>query len=70
MESGSTRVELDSLKVNDEQLAGRVRLLEKMMDTRSSPLWKRVLFRLDGWPSWPTVATDPAWRPWRRWWQS
>lgn len=66
----STRAELDSLRINDEQLAGRVRHLEKMMDTRATPLWKRLVFRLDGWPSWVVVAERPAWRPWRRWWRS
>jgi hypothetical protein len=64
------RAELNSLKFNDEQLAGRIRKLEKMMDTRSSPLWKRVMFRLDGWPTWCIVADKPSWRPWRRWWRS
>ena len=61
---------LASLQINQEQLAGRVRLLEKMLDTRATPLWKRWLFRLDGWSSWPTVDTAPAWRPWRKWWRS
>lgn len=66
----SVRAEIDSLLVNVEQLAARVRYLEKTLDTRDSPLWKRAVFRADGWPSWPTVAREPAWRPWRRWWTS
>jgi hypothetical protein len=61
---------LASLEFNDEQLAGRVRTLEKMMDTRATPLRRRVVFRLDGWPSWAVVAEQPAWRPWRKWWMS
>jgi hypothetical protein len=61
---------LKSLKFNDEQLAGRVRMLEKMIDTRATIWWKRALFRLDGWPPWYVVAEIPAWRPWRRWWVS
>lgn len=64
------RAELKSLQFNDQQLAARVRHLEKMMDTRATPLWKRTLFRIDGWPSWPYVVQEPAWRPWRRWWKS
>lgn len=64
------RAELDSLAFNDQQLAGRVRALEKMLDTRATPLWRRVVFRLDGWPPWPVVADKPQWRPWRRWWRS
>jgi hypothetical protein len=47
------------LKFNDAQLADRVRLIEKMIDTRATPLWKRVVFRLDGWPGWVTVAENP-----------
>lgn len=62
--------EIESLKINRDQQAGRIRLLEKMMDTRRTPLWKRIIFRIDGWPSWPHVDTAPAWRPWRRWWTS
>jgi hypothetical protein len=61
---------LESLAFNDQQLAGRVRRLEKMIDTRSTALWRRVLFRLDGWAAWHVVAERPAWRPWRRWWRS
>lgn len=61
---------VESLEVNVAQQAGRIRLLEKMLDTRSTPLWRRVVFRLDGWPSWTTVAAAPAWRPWRRRWKS
>lgn len=57
-------------EVNIKELQRQVRHLEKIVDTMSSPLWKRVLFRLDGWPSGWTVATAPAWRPWRRWWRS
>ena len=63
-------MEMESLKVNQDQHAYRIRLLEKMLDTRATPLWKRILFRLDGWPSWTTVVATPAWRPWRKWWTS
>lgn len=51
-------------------LQRRVRYLEKVLDTRNTPLWKRILFRIDGWPTWTVVAAKPAWRPWRRWWRS
>jgi hypothetical protein len=63
----SVRAELDSLAFNDEQLAGRVRTLEKLIDTRATPTWKRLWFRLDGWPPWYVLGVEPAWRPWRRW---
>jgi hypothetical protein len=61
---------INSLRLNVDQLAGRIRHLEKMLDTRATPFYRRVVFRLDGWPSWPYVALRPAWRPWRRWWRS
>jgi hypothetical protein len=66
----SVRAEIDSLKFNDEQLAGRVRLIEKMIDTRATRWYKRLVFRADGWPPWYVVAANPQWRPWRRWWRS
>lgn len=57
---------LESLEFNYRQLAGRVRLLEKMLDTKATPLWKRVWFRIDGWPAWYHVAAQRQWRPWHR----
>lgn len=66
----SYRAEVESLWFNVDQQADRIRMLEKMLDTRATPLWKRILFRVDGWPSWSIVAKNPAWRPWRRWWTS
>lgn len=48
-------------------LADRIRTLEKQIDTHGSPWWKRILFRIDGWPAWWVVAARPAWRPWHRW---
>lgn len=51
-------------------LEQRIRFLEKQIDTLGTPLWRRVLFRLDGWGPWYRVAPAPAWRPWRRWFTS
>lgn len=48
----------------------RARTLEKHEDTRGSPWYKRLLFRLDGWPRAGVIASKPAWRPWRRWYRS
>ena len=48
-------------------LERRMRHTEKQLDTRATPLWKRVLFRIDGWPPWYVVAERRAWRPWHRW---
>lgn len=70
MSDESVRAEIDSLIFNGGQLACRVRLLEKMIDTRATPFWKRAIFRVDGWPPWYVVAENPAWRPWRRWYRS
>lgn len=64
------RAEVDSLTVNYKQLAGRVRLMEKRFDTLNTPLWKRLLFRIDGWGPWHVVRDKPKWRIWRRWWTS
>jgi hypothetical protein len=59
----------ESLWFNYRQLAGRVRSLEKLADVNASPLWKRVLFVIDGWPL-TRIVDRPQWRPWRRWWMS
>lgn len=62
--------EIESLRVNNQELQKRVRYLEKLLDTRATPLWRRILFRIDGWPSWTVVVNKPQWRPWRKWWTS
>ena len=59
----SMAAEIESLRVNDQQLAARVRMLEKMLDTRDSPWWKRLWWRIDGWPPWTQVG-ERARRPW------
>jgi hypothetical protein len=50
----------------------RVRLLERELrdhaqrfDTLQTPLWKRLWFRIDGWPGIRNLnAEGRAWRPW------
>lgn len=66
----SMKAEIESLLVNVTDSATRIRHLEEIIDTRNTPLWKRIVFRLDGWPSWVVVAEAPQWRPWRKWWTS
>ena len=67
MDDGSRDAEIASLKVNSEQLTHRVRDLEKRLDTLQTPLWKRVWFRVDGWPGQRDLnAPRRAWRPWHR----
>jgi hypothetical protein len=63
-------VNVASLWVNVDQLHNRVRELEKMIDTKDTPLWLRIVFRLDGWSPWYHVDKKPRWRPWRKWWTS
>lgn len=38
--------------------------------TLNTPVWKRLVFRIDGWGPWHTVRESPRWRPWRRRWTS
>lgn len=70
----SLRQEVSSLTVNVHgtgQLWQLVRDHEQRFDTLQTPLWKRLLFRLDGWPGQNNLnAQQPAWRPWRKWWTS
>lgn len=57
------------LKIKEDQrrvLAARIRKLEKYFDTKNSPWWKRIWFRIDGWPTWSIIADRRAWRPWHR----
>lgn len=57
------RTHIASLWINQRDLAGRVRLLEKMLDTKDSPWWKRLWWRIDGWPAWYRVGRRSR-RPW------
>lgn len=67
-ELDSLRAEVESLRVNDEQLAGRVRHLEKCLDTLQTVWWKRVWFRVNGWPGIRDLdAPAPRRRVWHRW---
>jgi len=61
---------LDSLNNNVHQLRQYVKRLDKEGETFwRTPLWKRIVFALDGW-SWHQIQTKPQWRPWHRWWNS
>lgn len=62
---------LESLYVKTEELERLVSDINQRLDTLQTPLWKRALFRLDGWTGQSNLnAERPAWRPWRRWWTS
>jgi|KBSSwiStaDraftv2_1062776.scaffolds.fasta_scaffold111393_4 hypothetical protein len=64
-----TDPDITSLWINYRELERRIRLLEDLVDVNDSPLWKRILFVVDGWPL-RRVVDKPRWRPWRRWWTS
>jgi len=64
-----TDPDITSLWINYRELERRIRLLEDLVDVNDSPLWKRILFVVDGWPL-RQVVDKPRWRPWRRWWTS
>lgn len=60
-----------SLVINQRQLEHRVRELEKMIDTKDTIWWRRIVFRIDGWSPWYHVdKSGPRPRPWRKWWTS
>lgn len=62
---------LESLLVRVGELERLVSDLSQRFDTLQTPLWKRTLFRLDGWPGQCDLnAEAPASRPWRRWYRS
>ena len=45
--------------------------VDQRFDTLQTPLWKRLMFRIDGWPGQRNLnAAEPQRRPWRRWWTS
>lgn len=65
------QLHIDSLTVRVTELERSNRDLTQRFDTLQTPLWKRALFRLDGWPGIRDLnATGPRSRPWRRWWTS
>ena len=72
------RYQSDEGKLRDDSQDARIHELERLVsdheqrfDTLQTPLWKRVLFRLDGWPGQRDLNADaPSWRPWHRWWRS
>jgi hypothetical protein len=49
-------VAVNALYARDDQLAARVRHVEKQLDTLGTPWWKRLWFRIDGWPPWWIVG--------------
>jgi len=61
----SLEQEVISLRTNNEELWRVVRDHSKRFDTLQTPLWKRVWFRIDGWPGIKDLnATQRKQRPW------
>lgn len=62
------------MTVREDALDARLTHIERVVidmqqkfETLETPLWKRVLFRLDGWPGQTDLnAAGRAWRPWHR----
>lgn len=65
MDIDSILARLNSLEFNNNQLENRVRYLEKLIDTKNSSWYKRIWWRIDGWPPWYKVG-ERSWRPWHK----
>ena len=63
----SLELEVESLKVRVDELERFVIDHEQRFDTLQTPAWRRLLFRLDGWPGIRDLNADArARRPWHR----
>jgi hypothetical protein len=48
-----------------DALESRLSDHDQRFDTLQTPLWKRIWFRIDGWPGQRDLNADRrAWRPW------
>lgn len=67
----SLEARVASLEVNMQLMRADLVDHTQRFETLQTALWKRIVFRLDGWPGQRDLNADgPAWRPWRRWWTS
>jgi hypothetical protein len=56
---------LRSITTKVEELERIVSDHAQRLDTLQTPLWKRVWFRIDGWPGQNDLNADKRqWRPW------
>ena len=56
---------LESMRVNVEKMEQQLSDIEQRLDTLQTPLWKRIWFRIDGWPGQRNLnAEKRSWRPW------
>jgi hypothetical protein len=59
---------IQSLTIRVQELERMVSDMDQRFDTLQSPLWKRVWFRVQGWPGQRDLnAKGPDHRPWHRW---
>lgn len=56
-------IHIESLSIRLRSLEEQLRHVQKQLDTLGSPWWKRVWFRLNGWPPWWVVGEKKP-RPW------
>ncbi len=61
----SQQAELDSLKINVQELYARVSKLEDETSILLTPPHRKLWFVLNGWALY-RVVERPQWRPWRR----
>lgn len=59
-------VHIMALQSRVKTLEEQLRFAQKQLDTLGSPWWKRLWYRIDGWPPWYEVAKKRNWRPWHR----
>jgi hypothetical protein len=58
---------LDSQQVRIKELQRKVSDMDQRLDTLQTRAWKRLWFRIDGWPGQNNLnAEHRAWRPWHR----
>lgn len=59
------KVHIQSLTIRIGQLERTVSDMDQRFDTLQTPLWKRIWFRIDGWPGQRNLnAENRGWRPW------
>lgn len=66
MSPEDVEAEIASLKINVDQLWAEVRDHGKRFDTLQTRWWKRLWFRIDGWPGQMDLNGVQRSRPWHR----
>jgi hypothetical protein len=59
-------VHLNAQRLQIIELRKQIRFMQKQIDTQGSRWWKKLWFRIDGWPPWWIVAEKRQWRPWHK----